>query len=68
MTDADIDTGKLPPWATLIQEVVLKDNLLHGTVSNEAQLQHLLEIHGRATLSDHIGRLILWFTTIIKLF
>lgn len=31
---ADIDTGKLPPWATLMQEVVLKDNLLHGTVSN----------------------------------
>lgn len=55
--ESTTETGVVPLWAALMKDVVLKDNLLHGTVSNEGELQYLLEMHGRATLSDHVKRL-----------
>lgn len=53
-----IETGILPSWAALMKDVVLKDNLLHGIVCSVNELEHLLEVHSRATLSDHIRRLL----------
>ena len=43
----------LPLWATLMKDAYIKDNFVHGTVSDENGLQ---PAHNRATLSDHIKR------------
>ena len=49
---------EMPQWTSFIQDAHVDHGFIHGVVKNETELERLLELHSRATLSDYISRYI----------
>ncbi|XP_065892085.1 uncharacterized protein [Dysidea avara] len=49
---------EMPQWTSFIQDAHVDHGFIHGVIKNETELEKLLELHSRATLSDYISRYI----------
>ena len=46
----------LPAWAQPLKNAYVRDNFVHGFVSEQAQLELVLELQGRASLTEYVRR------------
>ena len=47
--------ASLPPWASVLKCGTIKDNFVHGFVEC-SEVDGVLELHGRACLTDYVKR------------
>ena len=55
-TAPSLEVTDLPAWAKSLKNAYVKDNFVHGFVNDESQLEVVLELHGRASLTEYIRR------------